>query len=272
MPPRAANGRLTPICLCCFGRGGSSIVWNMLGSSPDAVVMRREWHQAVFAGADGLRRALRWINRRGWLRTAPPVLTAPLARAAALRVVSDMRSEDMAAKPGADAVVIKLMDHNLWRLPLIAQGFGSIRPVILTRDPLAQCESLMRSGLSVEVAADWYRDVAEAMVWIRDRYAAPVFRFEDLVEQPDDFAQRLFPALSLAAPRDYRLKKKRYGTARDPIHRDVTGTHIIIPASGLRDFIDPKVNVESIERLGPDQRGLIAKATAIPARSLGYAQ
>ena len=50
---RASTNRV--IVLTCFGRGGSGIVWRMIGSSPDVIMTNDEWHVGVF----GTRKALR---------------------------------------------------------------------------------------------------------------------------------------------------------------------------------------------------------------------
>ncbi len=39
------------IVLNCYGRGGSGIVWRMIGSSPDVIMTGDEWHVGVFGGA-----------------------------------------------------------------------------------------------------------------------------------------------------------------------------------------------------------------------------
>ena len=36
------------IILNCYGRGGSGIVWRMIGSSPDVIMTSEEWHVGVF--------------------------------------------------------------------------------------------------------------------------------------------------------------------------------------------------------------------------------
>lgn len=51
--------RLRGIVLNCFGRGGSSIVWNMIASSPDVLWPGLEWHQSVFGSQHVLRKAMR---------------------------------------------------------------------------------------------------------------------------------------------------------------------------------------------------------------------
>lgn len=262
--------KLVPISLCCFGRGGSSILWNMVGSSPAVVMMRHEWHEAVFSGFQGVNRAIRWANRRGLFRTVPSPAKAPLAQMAKRRVVADLRQDDFAAKTQAKAMAVKVMDYNIWHLPVIEQGFGATRPVVFARNPLAQCESLMRSGLTVEEAADWYRDVATAMLWVRDTYGASLFYFEDMVADPKSFAERLLRDLGLPMPKVYRLKQKRFGADRDPRHQVAVGKEVVVPASDLRDFIDPNVHDESIARLEAGERRIIIERTIEPARALGY--
>ena len=53
-PRRAPPDRV--IVLNCFGRGGSGIVWRMIGSSPDVIMTSREWHVGVFGRGRPLRK------------------------------------------------------------------------------------------------------------------------------------------------------------------------------------------------------------------------
>ena len=52
----APIGRI--IVLNCYGRGGSGIVWRMIGSSPDVIMTSEEWHVGVFGSRKSLRKGL----------------------------------------------------------------------------------------------------------------------------------------------------------------------------------------------------------------------
>lgn len=270
-PPPSA---LTPLVLCCFGRGGSSLAWRMIGSSPDVLMMSEEWHVAMgpgFALASRLARrayAAGLVSPGGVATRAAAALMGPTS---ARRSLAAVAPGERAAKPEAWGLAVKLMDHQILHLPTVAAGFPAVRPAILTRDPLAQAESLMRSGLSVGAAARWCADVLRLMGWVQTQWDAPVFRFEDLLADPAAFADTLFARLGLAPPPDGRLdaKRKAFGDERigdlpavGPIER--------LTRSELRAFVDAEVNARAIARLSGADRTAVRRIVGRDAAAFGY--
>lgn len=271
-PPPSA---LTPVVLCCFGRGGSSLAWRMIGSSPDALMMSEEWHVAMGPWSNMAGRGVRRAYAQGLVSPggmAARAAAALLGRATAGRACRAVAEGERTAKPHADRLAVKLMDYNIFLLPLIAAGFPAVRPVVLVRDPLAQAESLMRSGLSAEAAGRWCADVLRLMDWARTRWQAPVFHFEDLLADPAAFADDLFGRLDLAPPPDGRVaaKRKAFGDARisdapavGPVER--------LSREELRAFVDPGVNADAVARLSQGDRQIIRRIVAREAALFGYA-
>jgi len=271
-PPPSA---LTPVVLCCFGRGGSSLAWRMIGSSPDVLMMSEEWHVAMGGGFTLPGRLARRAYAAGLVSpggAAMRGLAALLGPAAARRAVAAVDRAEPGAKPHASGLAVKLMDYQLVHLPVIAGGFPAVRPAILTRDPLAQAESLMRSGLSVEAAARWCADVLRLMEWVGARWDAPVFRFEDLLSDPAAFADTLYARLALRPPPDGRIgaKRKAFGAER------ITDAPAIGPVERLnpeelRAFVDAEVNAKAIARLSDAERSTIRRIVGPGAAAFGYA-
>ena len=265
---------MTPIVLCCFGRGGSSMVWNFMGASPSVLMMANEWHQSALAGLPPVQKAARTLYRKGLLSPTGSLLQAlqaPFAGMARDRVMAALEDGEAEAKQNAPYVAVKLMDYHQLFLPMIERGFGQVKPIILIRDPLAQCEGLMRSGLGLEAACQWYVNVVELMSLVRSRFGAPVVRFEDLLADPQCFAADLQNALGIPPRADggLRVKEKGYGAERQG-NTDMGRGHRWLASAELRGFVDPEVNVKAVARLSPEEAETIRRRTGKIAATFGY--
>jgi len=269
------SNTLSPLTLCCFGRGGSSLIWHLLGSSPDVWMMTREWHKAVFDGVDPLRRSLRRALRKPASRslirqalTLPP----PIRQAAWDRVLSDLQTDRIWRRDAARYVGVKLMDHNIWWVDALEADHPAARRIVLTRGPLAQCESLMRSGLSREDAAQWYKDVALAIEPTLPRQTTTIVRFEDFVADPLKTTEMLFNALDIAWPHVFSIKRKPFGAERTEgtdVSRRIYQT---FKPGELGQHIDAGVNERGTARLSAEDRAYLLSATEKAAARLGYVE
>ena len=125
------------------------------------------------------------------------------------------RPNDVTTKPDARSLVVKLMDYHIVFAEMIGSSFERATFVNLTRHPYGQCESLMRSGLSLEDACRWYDDVARMMVQHAEWGAISV-RFEDVVIRPMETCDGLYRSLGVRWSEDgkFEFKVKPYGTDR----------------------------------------------------------
>lgn len=264
---------LRPLTLACFGRGGSNIVFSALGSARGTLTMDREWHQAVFENADWLKRVLRRSARMGLghrLGTGGGPVDRAIRRSVRGRIAADIRQTPPWIGGEADWLVIKLMDHNVIRHRLIERTLGAGRTIVLTRAALPHCESLMRSGLSLDAACAWYRDVARALGALRRTPGTVVVRFEDLIAEPLETLETMFKHLGLRPPDIYYLKDKAFGTER-VADTDVTHAAVRpIAGPGLRGFVRPDVNRAAVSRLTGAERDAIRRQTTEAAADLGY--
>jgi glycosyltransferase involved in cell wall biosynthesis len=256
------------IILTCFGRGGSGLVWRMIGSSPDVIMTTKEWHDGVF----GRRRVARKLAVLAFNRFHIESFE-PLRRYAFEKTLQILSPTDLADKIDAKTCVIKLMDYHIVFSALIRRSFRETTLVTLTRHPYGQCESLMRSGLSLANACRWYNDVARLMIDHWEGEPIPV-RFEDVVTRPRDTGERLFESLGVRWPvgETIRFKVKAYGAQRTG-DMDVSRAEVIcIAAEDLATYVDSSVLRGERERLTDGQRDAIWSLTADVAARLGYTE
>ena len=257
------------ILLNCFGRGGSSIAWNMIGSSPDVLMPASEWHHGFYGRWQVVGRLLRRVVRA--LQTDVPALK-PLAGPLYRRACTSVPAAERHVKPRASSIVLKVMDHHIAMNPTIAASFPSVSQVVLVRHPLAQCESLLRHGLAVEQATAWYVDVMRQMIRLAETPGTIVCHFDSLVRDP--FAERdvLYDKLGLSRPEPdgFRLKRKKFGAERTTEVRGAAGEYVDVTAGNVAGLIDKDVNARSIDRLSDADRNRVWQATGEVASYFGY--
>jgi sulfotransferase family protein len=256
------------IVLNCFGRGGSGIVWRMLGSSPDVIMTSKEWHVGVF----GERRRL----RKGFLlayRALGIGSFEPLRRYALGKTLEMQKPDDVSTKTEARSLVVKLMDYHIAFAQMIGASFEQATFIILTRHPYGQCESLMRSGLSLESACRWYDDVAH-MLAQQAESGAITLRFEDVVTRPMETCDGLYRSLGVRWSEDgkFEFKVKPYGTDRMADVGVEDRELIRIGAEDASQQIDGSVLRGEAERLSETQRRAIWDLTGAVAARLGYTE
>jgi Sulfotransferase family len=264
MKPRALTNRV--IVLNCYGRGGSGIVWRMIGSSPDVIMTSKEWHVAVFGQRRRLRKALLLVGRSAAIRSSKPLRRYALAKTCGME-----RPTDIATKTDARSIVVKLMDFHVTFAQMIGASFQEAAFINLTRHPYGQCESLMRSGLSLERASRWYCDVARMMIDQFETGAIGV-RFEDVVTRPIETCDELYRSLGVRWPEDgkFEFKVKPYGADRMADVGVEDGECIRIGKKDARRHIDASVLRGERERLTDAQRRAIWDLTGATAGRLGY--
>jgi hypothetical protein len=254
------------IVLNCYGRGGSGIVWRMIGSSPDVIMTSKEWHVGVFGERRRLRKLFLFGCRPLGIRSFEP-----LRRYALGKTLEMQKPEDVRKKTEARSLVVKLMDYHIAFAQMIGTSFQQATFIILTRHPYGQCESLMRSGLSLEAACRWYDDVARMMATHAESGAITV-RFEDVVSHPMETCDGLYRSLGVRWADDgkFEFKVKPYGSGRLANTGVEDKDFIRIGAQDVSTQIDASVLRGETERLSETQRRAIWDLTGATAAQLGY--
>ena len=264
MTARAPTDRV--IVLNSYGRGGSGIVWRMIGSSPDVIMTSKEWHVGVFGERKKLRKGLLRASRSPGIRSSEPLRRYALAKTCEMQ-----RPSDVATKTDAWSLVIKLMDYYIVFARMIGKSFEQATFINLTRHPYGQCESLMRSGLSLEEACRWYSDVA-CMMADQDSGAVGV-RFEDVIARPIETCDELYRSLGVRWSEDgkFEFKVKPYGVDRTAGVSVEDKDLIRIGAEDASQHVDASVLRGEQERLTDAQRRAIWRLTGAAAARFGYA-
>ena len=180
----------------------------MIGSSPDVIMTRKEWHVGVFGERRRLRRALLAMCRSA----RPSIVRSHSGGTRSGKTREMQRPIDVATKADARSLVVKLMDYHIVFAQMIGASFERATFINLTRHPYGQCESLMRSGLSLE----------ECLSVVRRRRAhdgeaaesgAITVRFEDVVTRPIETCDGLYRSLGVRWSEDgkFEFKVKPYG-------------------------------------------------------------
>jgi Sulfotransferase family len=255
------------IVLNCYGRGGSGIVWRMIGSSPDVIMTNEEWHVGVFEHRKILRKGASVAFRSLGIQSFEP-----LRRYALRKTLEMQRPHDVTTKGDARSLVVKLMDDHIVFAQMIGRSFERATFVNLTRHPYGQCESLMRSGLSLEEACRWYGDVAVMMVK-QAELGAITLRFEEVVTRPIETCDELYRSLGVRWCEDgkFEFKIKPYGADRIADVGVEDKNFIRIGAEEALRQIDAAVLCAETERLSGTQRRAIWGLTGGVAARLGYA-
>jgi Sulfotransferase family len=241
------------------------MVWRMIGSSPDVIMTSEEWHVGVFGSRKTLRKGAPLAFRSLGIRSFEPL------RRYALRKTLEMeRPNDVSTKTDARSLVVKLMDYYIVFARMIGASFDRATFINLTRHPYGQCESLMRSGLSLEGACRWYDDVARMMVQ-QTEWGAISVRFEDVVTRPMETCDGLYRSLGVRWSEDgkFEFKVKPYGTDRMADVGVEDKEFIRIGAEDASQQIDASVLRGERERLSGTQRRAIWALTGGAAARLG---
>ena len=195
----------------------------------------------------------------------------PLRRYALRKTLEMQRPNDVTTKPDARSLVVKLMDYHIVFARMIGSSFERATFVNLTRHPYGLCESLMRSGLSLEDACRWYDDVARMMVQ-QAEWGAISVRFEDVVTRPMETCDGLYRSLGVRWSEDgkFEFKVKPYGIDRMADVGVEDKEFIRIGAQDAAQQIDASVLRGETERLSDAQRRVIWGLTGGAAARLGY--
>jgi hypothetical protein len=236
-------------------------------------MMQREWHKAVFHRMTLIRKGLRRITRLGFLHqlgNSDHLHDRTIQQFVRHRVEAHLVPEGELHHPNARLVGMKVMDYNIVWHDSILRAFGGGDTVILARRPLPQCESLLRSGLSLEQACERYNEVAGYMADLAERPGSVVVHFGAFLADPAQVMAQTCATLNIVEPTKYVARIKPYGSKRQA-STDISARNLReVPKDELRGFVDPSVDAAGAERLSNYQRREIKARTLVSAERLGY--
>lgn len=142
-------------------------------------------------------------------------------------------------------------------LPQMEAAYPGMKVIFLIRNGLAVAEGWGRRGATIETAARWYRKY----VLFYENYIslsqgrAMIIKFEDLLEDPFNSAQKAFDFLALPFSNEMPLRIAIKPTIR--ANKDVVNTtekqKVWMTETNFSEYLDAKINSAQIEKLNKNK-------------------
>jgi hypothetical protein len=250
------------IVINSFGRGGSNILANMIGSSPSALMAVTEFWQFYYNGLNLPPKIYRRFGvRAGKLASGAMFFTGlfhdRLDRSIRESISIDyqLRKERGISLELADRALFKVTEYDVFMNSKIEKQFYETTFVGLVRNGYGLCESWKRRGMPAKMAGRVYNDIAGHMIAERNsRNNYLLVRFEDIVSDPLRFLDRLYDQLALAPPPEgfYIHRPKGFGPSQEAAASD-NRTMQIVPRNYWESLVVKNINATAIERLTPEE-------------------
>lgn len=211
-----------PIFINGFQRGGTNLLFNLIGSHPQVVLLNSETHE-VFYGRN-YEPVKKWLHRALYLpiligtrqHTFWPYrlyerrpLSKFLMRYADMLLYTNREKEgEMPVKGGQDPhLLCKNVNAVALTSHILAEMYPQAAFIGLVRNGLALCEGFMRRGWPPEKFGAFYTTICERM--IRDAEQMPHYHlvtFEEMIADPLSFIRKVYVLLGLDANLVTRLR------------------------------------------------------------------
>jgi hypothetical protein len=246
------------IIINSFGRGGSNILANMIGSSPGVLMTGDEFWQFYYNGFNIPPKVYRRLGVRAGKLASRSVFNAErfqrrLERSIQTSIAADYqlwkkRRLNLAA---ARHVLFKVTEYDIFLNSEIEKQFEETIFIGLVRNGYGLCDSWKRRGVPAIVAGRVYSQIADKMLAeqaARDNYL--LVRFEDMLADPLRFLDRLYGRLALRRPRDgsYIHNPKGYGPGQEAAASG-NRTMRVVDKSYWASLLAENVNAAAMERL-----------------------
>lgn len=170
---------------------------------------------------------------------------------------------------------LKSLDDDLWATDFLRRLYPESSFVGLVRNGFALCEGLVRRGVSLRNAAEGYVKYTSKILEDSERLSSyMVVRFETLVDEPFEVAEKVFGFLGLSPRRlaALRLKMKRVVHA-DGAHATPAGIEnrkYWFTTETIGDVLRRDVTENQEARLSAEQRDEVTEIAGPLLRRLGY--
>jgi hypothetical protein len=249
------------IVINSFGRGGSNILANMIGSSPSVLMAVNEFWQFYYSLNLPPKIYRRLGIELGQLTSNSMFFGGRfrkrLGKSIHESISTDyqLRKERGIELQTADHVLFKVTEYDIFLNAKIEKQFDQAIFIGLVRNGYGLCDSWKRRGMPARVAGRVYAHIAGQMVAERDtRGNYLLVRFEDLISDPLRFLEWLYDRLALLRPREdsYIHRPKGFG----PGHEAAASKHrtmLRVPRCYWESLVAKNANAGAIERLTPEE-------------------
>jgi hypothetical protein len=246
------------IIINSFGRGGSNILTNMIGSSPSVLMLRNEFWQFYYPGLNLPPKIYRCFGIKPGQLASRLMFFARhfqnnLEKGIQHSISTDyqLRKRRGLTLEPVDHILFKVTEYDIFLNSKIEAQFDETIFIGLVRNGYGLCDSWKRRGMPAKMAGRVYGHIAGRMVAERNsRKNYILVRFEDMVSDPLRFLDRLYERLALPRPREnsYIHRPKGFGPGQETAaseHRMMR----IVPLSYWQPLLREKINEAAIERL-----------------------
>jgi hypothetical protein len=246
------------IIINSFGRGGSNILANMIGSSPSVLMAANEFWQFYYKGLNFPPKVYRRFGIKPGQFASRSMFFARRFRNGLDKSIQHSIStnyqlwkERRITRESVNQVLFKVTEYDIFLNAKIEEQFDETTFVGLVRNGYGLCDSWKRRGMPAKVAGRVYGHIAGQMVAERNsRKNYVLVRFEDIVSDPLRFLDRLYERLALPRPREnsYIHRPKGFGPGQETAaseHRMMR----IVPRSYWEPLLTENINAAAMERL-----------------------
>ena len=246
------------IVINSFGRSGSNILANMIGSSPSVLMAANEFWQFYYNGLNLPPKVYRRLGIKPGRLASRSMFFAErfqkrLEKSIQVSISADyqLRKERGIEIELVDYVLFKVTEYDIFLNSEIEQQFDETIFIGLVRNGYGLCDSWKRRGMPAEMAGRVYGHIAGQMVserYSRNNYL--LVRFEDIVSDPLRFLDRLYERLALPPPHEdsYIHRPKGYGPSQESA-ASARRTMRIVDRSYWASLLAENINTAAIERL-----------------------
>jgi hypothetical protein len=246
------------IIINSFGRGGSNILANMIGSSPSVLMAFNEFWQFYY----GVWNIPSKIYRRLGIKAGNLASISSFNRNRFRKRLSEsikesistdyqLRKERGIELQTADRVLFKVTEYDIFLNARIETQFDQTIFVGLVRNGYGLCDSWKRRGVPAKLAGKVYGHIAGQMLAERkSRRNYMLVRLEDLAYNPLSFLDGLYERLALTPPPEnsYIHRPKGFGPGQEAAaseRRSMRTVH----RSYWESLLVRNINAAPIERL-----------------------
>jgi hypothetical protein len=246
------------IVLNSFGRGGSNILMNMIGSSPGVLMAGKEFWQFYYDGPNLASKIYRRLGVRPGKMVSKSSFSARRFRDRIGKSIKESVSTDYQlwkdrglGLHSVNYILFKVTDYDIFLNSEIESQFDETIFIGLVRNGYGLCDSWKRRGTPAKTSGKIYGHIAGQMVSERNsRQNFMLVRFEDLLSDPVAFLDRLYERLALPLPDEasYIHRPKGFGPGREDA---ASGSRImqIVHKSYWESLLDRNINATAIQRL-----------------------
>ena len=249
------------IVINSFGRSGSNILLNMIGSSPNVLMTVNEFWQFYYNGMNVPPKIYRRLGVGPGKLVSRSMFSAIRFRNRLGRSIQESFSTDyqLRKERGIDfdrvnTLLFKVTEYDIFLNTEIEKQFDETIFIGLVRNGYGLCDSWKRRGMPAKVAGKVYDHIAGQMIAERNsRRNYMLVRFEDLASDPLGFLGTLYERLALPPPCEdsYIHRPKGFGPGQEAASSAIRSMRIV-HRSYWESLLAQNVNAAAIERLTRD--------------------